>query len=174
MATRKKKAEGEESAPKKSQAPAPDLSLITGRVISERAEKATEKKRLDFDEYGYYRKTKKKPCEWAQKDKEFPAGRTELEIVSDRDAKSLGVPAGPALRLCINKNEKAPIIHVRDPEEAREIGTLFRNCVMSGGKDKMACAADVLGKKRPGEPVHLAGRSGKKSPAKKRGRKASR
>jgi hypothetical protein len=102
-----------------------------------------------FPDFGFYRKTKKKPCAWGEKNKPFPTGRVELDIVTNRDAAALGVKPGPALRLCLEGNEEAPIVNVDTPEEALKIGANFRDCVVGGkaNKDKQekkACALKTL------------------------------
>lgn len=99
---------------------------------------------FEFPRFGFYRKTKKKPCAWGEKEKPFPKGRVELDIVTDRDAADLGVKPGPALRLCLEGNAPAPIINVESPIEAMKIGMEFRDCVVADSKDKKACALDTL------------------------------
>ena len=108
-----------------------------------------------FPAFGFYRKTKKKPCAWGEKNKPFPTGRVELDIVTNRDAAALGVKPGPALRLCLEGNEEAPIVNVDTPEEALKIGADFRDCVVGGTTDKKACALDTLKRMRGLSPAQV-------------------
>ncbi len=157
------------AAPRKPRAPAPEgiealqrnLSLIKGSLVI----KQSGSKEFDFPEFGFFRKTKKTPCAWGKvkgKEKPVPPGRVELDIVTGRDAERLGVKSGPALRLCLDKNTVAPIVSVASPEEAREIGAAFRDCVIkngTGASEKKTCALDTLRKMRgiSEESVRFAG-----------------
>jgi len=136
-----------------------NLSRIRGKVVT----KMSRSGGFEFPKFGFYRKTTKKPCAWNEKDKPFPVGRVELDIVTDRDAKAVGVRAGPALRLCIKENTPAPIIPVDSPDEAQKIGTEFRDCVVGGG-DRKECALEKLEKFRGIKPadVRFAGMRRKK------------
>ena len=148
MAAKKKApAAPAEPKPKRARAPKPEgvealqksLSTIQGPIDPPMGSGAFE-----FPQFGFYRKTKKKPCAWGEKNKPFPTGRVELDIVTDRDAADLGVKPGPALRLCIGPNEAAPIVNVDKPTDAMEIGQLFRDCVVNEGKDQTSCALRTL------------------------------
>jgi hypothetical protein len=140
----------------------PDVRVIRGdlavRSAREKAGAALSSKKgqFQYDQFGYYRKSKKKPCGYVP-GKTPPLGHMELEMVSNRDAESMGIPAGPALRLCIRQSEPGPIVHVRDPEEAKRIGDAYKACLTGEGKDKESCAVGVLKKARPGQDIHLAG-----------------
>ena len=131
---------------------APSVEAIRGQIP-----KRGSFKDFRFDEFGYFRKSKKTPCAWQEKDKPFPKGRTELDIVSNEAAEELGVRPGPALRLCYEKNRPAPIISVDDPYTAQEIAADFRDCVVNGEGDTRSCAARTLERKRPGQPIKIAG-----------------
>lgn len=130
----------------------PDLTKLKGEIQT----RGPLKGAFEFPQFGYYRKTKKKPCAWNEKDKPFPTGRVELDVVTGRDAEAVGVRAGPALRLCIRENEVAPIVPVDSPDEAQAIGAAYRDCVVAGN-DKKACALDKLEKFRGIKPdaVHF-------------------
>lgn len=103
-----------------------------------------------FDEFGYYRKSKKVSCSWGFK-KPFPKGKTELDIVDDTRAAELGVKPGPLLRLCFEEGKPGAMIPVKTPQEARELAAKFRDCVVGGG-NKKKCAV-----KTAGDPLHLGG-----------------
>lgn len=174
MAAKKKAPAAAPAAPKpkRARAPRPEgtdelqkgLAIIRGPI-----DPPIGKGAFEFPQFGFYRKTKKKPCAWGEKNKPFPLGRVELDIVTDRDAADLGVKPGPALRLCIEGNAPAPIISVDSPVEAMKIGTDFRDCAV-GGTDKKTCALDTLKRLRGLAPnqVKFAG-----APKRRRSKKAS-
>lgn len=182
MAAKKKvsKKKAPEKRQRRSSAGAPDVSSIRGDVIAtpprEKVEREIDqmiaaganirdarlariekKQKYAFDEFGYYRKTSKKPCQWMGT-KPMHKGRVELDVISERDAEKLGVPAGPAIRLCIKPNEAAPFISVKDPEEALRIATAFRDCAVAGG-DVRKCGIDTVSRMRGvrAEDVRFAG-----------------
>jgi hypothetical protein len=158
-------------APKKSECPpcaeigapsaAPDMRAIRGDAVllsaRERsgAAMSERKQKFEYPQFGYYRKSKAKPCAYV-KGKPLPPGHLELVMVPDRDAPELGVPAGPALRICLGQEKPGPIISVKDPIEAKAIGDAYKKCAVGEGKDKEACAAKVFGNARPNQPIHIA------------------
>lgn len=82
---------------------------------------------FSFPEYGYFTEAEKKPCAWAFKKPFSP--RVELEIVTDKKSKKLGVPSGPAIRLCFKKDTPAPLIPVKTVGKAVEIGDRYLKCL---------------------------------------------
>jgi hypothetical protein len=114
------------------------LEIVTGDVDVPLA----KDKKLSFPEYGYFTGGEKKPCAWAFK-KPF-APRVELEIVTDKKAQKLGVPTGPAIRLCYAKDTAAPLVHVKTVKEAVDFGNHYLACLKSDGKSKQAAEACSL------------------------------
>jgi hypothetical protein len=133
----------------------PDISAITGDVQSKLS---AERGDFVFGTFGFYRKTKKKPCAWDGA-KPMHRGRVELEIVSNESAAELGVKPGPAIRLCIKPNQPAPIVSVSDPVEALAIATKFRDCAVKKKSDPRACGINTIAKARkiPAAKVRIAG-----------------
>lgn len=123
---------------------APDVSVVKGSIT----QTILPNKPYSFDEFGYYRKSgEKKPCSWVvnkKNPKPFPVGRVELEMVTNEKAAKLGIPNGPALRLCYGKDEASPVVSVKTPDEALKIAKQFRDCAVKGD-DKRTCAVKALG-----------------------------
>lgn len=123
---------------------APDVSAIKGTI----RQTILPNKPFSFDEFGYHRKSgEKRPCSWVvnkKNPKPFPNGRVELEMVTNEKSARLGIPAGPALRLCYGKDEASPVVSVKNPADALRIAKKFRDCAVLGD-DKKECAVKALG-----------------------------
>lgn len=119
------------------------LSKIQGTLTS----KLANLPKYSWDKFGYHRKSgEKQPCSWVinkKKPKPFPVGRVELEVVTNDKAERLGLPVGPAIRLCYGKDQPSPLVSVKDPVKALKIAKDFRDCAVKGD-DKEKCAIEAL------------------------------
>jgi len=129
----------------------PDLSVVTGPAGE--VNEAHEKKGFVFPQYGFYRKTTKKPCV-LDEGRKFVPGRIDLEIFSDTTATAEGVKPGPTLRFCTAPNAKGPVVSVDTPMQAVELVKEYQKCV-NDGEGTEACAVKLSEKTTGG--VKLAG-----------------
>lgn len=121
-----------------------------------------------FPEYGFLRKADKPPCEWKIQYKKgggksggkpMHKGRVELAIITDEQSPKIGLPPGPAVRLCITANKPAPIVSVSDPGDALKIAAKFRDCATKTKKSPKQCGLEAIAEARgiPEASVKIAG-----------------
>lgn len=143
---------------------APDVSIVSG-PLDKLPGSGDE---FVFEDYGFYRKTPKPPCEWKIQYKKgggktggkpMHPGRVELAMITNEESSKMGLPPGPAIRLCAEANKPAPIVSVTDPAEALKIATTFRDCVVVKKGDPKKCGIDTIAKARgiPAAKVQIAG-----------------
>jgi hypothetical protein len=105
-----------------------------------------------FPEYGFHRQTTKQPCAY-QPGKPIPPGYVELDVVADKAATKLGIPAGPTLRFCMEQGKPGPVLSVKDPHKATAVVNAYKACIIKEGRSKMECAERVIEER----PVRISG-----------------
>ncbi len=123
-----------------------------------------------FPEYGFLRKADKPPCEWKIQYKKgggktggkpMHKGRVELAMITNEDSEKMGLPPGPAVRLCVTANKPAPIVSVADPGDALKIAAGFRDCAKKAKTSKgvKQCGLEAIAQARgiPEASVKIAG-----------------
>lgn len=119
-------------------------------------EKKESEEGFSFPNFGYFRKTAKRPC-LLDVGKKLQSGRVELDIVTNEESKLTGIRSGPVLRLCVEGNQPGPTLPVVTPYDARKIADKFSECAESGSKSRDQCGIDTFKAFLPGKPVWVTG-----------------
>lgn len=134
---------------------APSVKLVKGGFKNVDEKKETEEG-FSFPNFGYFRKTAKRPC-LLDPGKKLQSGRVELDIITNEESKLTGIRSGPVLRLCVEGNAPGPTLPVVTPYDAQKIADKFAECAEKGSKSRDQCGIDTFKQFLPGKPVWITG-----------------